>query len=76
MKYLVRYSGEMTTKSRVVRTQFCKQLRRNLARLLRVHLDLMDKAAAPHDPAAVTVDGNWDNLQVTLPVGKEALAPE
>jgi len=46
MKYLIRYSGEMTTKSRVVRQQFCRQLRRNLAKVLRLQLDLVDKAAA------------------------------
>ncbi len=74
MKYLVKYSGEMTTKSRVVRNQFCRQLRRNLARLFRLHLSLTDKAAMPHDPEAVNVDSTWDNIQITLPAGKEHLA--
>ncbi|MEI7948824.1 MAG: tRNA uracil 4-sulfurtransferase ThiI [Gammaproteobacteria bacterium] len=74
MKYLVKYSGEMTTKSRVVRNQFCRQLRRNLARLFRLHLQLTDKAAAPHDPEAVSVDSTWDNIQITLPAGKDHLA--
>ena len=75
MKYLVRYSAEMTTKSRVVRTQFCRQLRKNLARLFRVHLQLTDKAADPHDPAAICVDSNWDNIQIELPPGRAELAP-
>ena len=75
MKYLVKYSGEMTTKSRVVRNQFCKQLRRNLARLFRLHLGLNDKAAMPHDPDAIRVDSTWDNIQISLPAGKEQQVP-
>lgn len=76
MKYLIRYSGEMTTKSRVVRQQFCRQLRRNLAKVLRLQLDLVDKAAAPLDADAVVVEANWDNLQLTLPPAQEHLAPQ
>ncbi len=78
MKYLVKYSGEMTTKSRVVRNQFCRQLRRNLARLFRLHLQLNDKAAMPNDPDAIRVDSTWDNIRISLPAGKEhqALAVE
>ena len=72
MKYLVRYSAEMTTKSRVVRTQFCRQLRKNLARLFRVHLQMADKAASPHDPDAMRVESTWDNIQIALPPGREA----
>jgi len=74
MKYLVKYSGEMTTKSRVVRNQFCKQLRRNLARLFRLHLGLNDKAAMPHDPDAIRVDSTWDNIRISLPPGMEQQA--
>lgn len=76
MKYLIRYSGEMTTKSRVVRQQFCRQLRRNLAKVLRLQLDLVDKAAAPLDPEAVIVEANWDNLQLTLMPHQQSLAPQ
>ncbi|HTQ99605.1 MAG TPA: tRNA uracil 4-sulfurtransferase ThiI [Candidatus Acidoferrum sp.] len=76
MKYIVKYSGEMTTKSRVVRTQFCRQLRKNLARLFRVHLQLNDKAAAPHDPDAIEVDATWDHIQIQLSPEKLALAPQ
>lgn len=75
MKYLVRYSAEMTTKSRVVRTQFCRQLRKNLARLFRVHLQLADKAAEPHDPLAMRVDATWDNIQIELPPDRTELMP-
>jgi thiamine biosynthesis protein ThiI len=75
MKYLVKYSGEMTTKSRVVRNQFCKQLRRNLARLFRLHLGLNDKAAMPNDPDAIRVDSTWDNIRISLPEGREQHAP-
>ena len=74
MKYLVKYSGEMTTKSRVVRNQFCKQLRRNLARLFRLHLGLNDKAAMPHDADAIRVDSTWDNIRISLPPGMEQQA--
>ena len=76
MKYLIRYSGEMTTKSRVVRQQFCRQLRRNLAKVLRLQLDLVDRAAAPLDPHAVLVEANWDNLQLTLMPQQQGLAPQ
>lgn len=76
MKYLIKYSGEMTTKSRIVRQQFCRQLRRNLARVLRLHLGLLDKAAAPNDPEAISVDATWDHLQVELTPSQDALAPQ
>ena len=67
MKYLIKYSPEMTTKSRIVRTRFCRQLRKNIARLLRERLGLVDRAAAPNDPDAIGVEALWDNLQVDLP---------
>lgn len=67
MKYLIKYSPEMTTKSRVVRTRFCKQLRKNLARILREQLGLIDHAAAPDSADAIEVEYNWDNLQISLP---------
>lgn len=76
MKYLVKYSGEMTTKSRIVRTQFCRQLRKNLARLFRIHLGLIDQAAEPHNPEAILVESTWDNIQITLPPDKETHAPD
>jgi thiamine biosynthesis protein ThiI len=73
MKYLIKYAPEMTTKSRVVRNRFCRQLRKNLARILREQLGMPDKAAEPHAPNAIEVEANWDNLQVHIP---EALAQE
>ena len=76
MKYLIKYSGEMTTKSRIVRQQFSRQLRRNLAKILRLHLGFADKAAAPRNPDAITVEATWDHLQVELPPIHEALAPQ
>jgi tRNA uracil 4-sulfurtransferase len=76
MKYIIKYTGEMTTKSRPVRMQFSRQLRKNIARLFRVHLNLVDRAAAPHDPDAVRVEAFWDNLQIELPSIHAALAPE
>lgn len=76
MKYMIKYSGEMTTKSRVVRQQFCRQLRRNLARVLRLHLGLFDKVTAPQDPEAITVEATWDHLQVELTSAQEVLAPQ
>jgi tRNA uracil 4-sulfurtransferase len=76
MKYILKYTGEMTTKSRVVRVQFCRQLRKNLARLFRVHLNLVDQATAPHDPNAARIEALWDNLQIELPAVHAELAPE
>lgn len=76
MKYIIKYSGEMTTKSRVVRQQFCRQLRRNLARVLRLHLGLVDKAAAPTDPGAITVEAFWDHLVVELMPSQDASASQ
>jgi len=76
MKYLIKYSPEMTTKSRVVRNRFCKQLRKNVARILRDKLDLPDTASAPHDPDAAEVEVSWDYLQVSLPQSRAALAAE
>lgn len=74
MKYLLKYSPEMTTKSRIVRTRFCRQLRKNLARILRERLGLVDLATDPHHPDAIRVEARWDNLQVELPEVHHALA--
>lgn len=74
MKYLVKYSPEMTTKSRIVRTRFCRQLRRNIARILRERLGLVDLATDPHRPDAIRVEAQWDNLQVELPEDHAGLA--
>jgi thiamine biosynthesis protein ThiI len=71
MKYLIKYAPEMTTKSRVVRTRFCRQLRKNLARILREQLGMPDKAAEPQAPDAIEVEANWDNLQVHIPAALE-----
>ncbi len=55
MKYLVKYSPEMTIKSRPVRNRFAKQLRKNLAFLLRrINED-------------VIVNGNWDYIGIDFP---------
>jgi thiamine biosynthesis protein ThiI len=75
MKYLIKYSPEMTTKSRIVRIRFCKQLRKNLARVLRRHHALVDRSAAPHDPAAITVEAHWDYLEIAVPEARAELAP-
>lgn len=66
MKYQIRYSPEMITKSRTVHTRFCKQLRKNVAKLLRLHLGLIDKASDPHHPGAISVESNWDFIQLEL----------
>lgn len=55
MKYLVKYSPEMTIKSRPVRNRFAKQLRKNLQSLL----------SRAIEEAVVT--GNWDYIAVELP---------
>ncbi len=75
MKYLLKYSPEMTTKSRVVRTRFCRQLRKNLARLLRMHHGLVDLAADPHAPDAIAVEAHWDYLDIRLAPAHDALRP-
>jgi tRNA uracil 4-sulfurtransferase len=76
MNYQIRYSPEMTTKSRIVRTRFCKQLRKNLAKLLRLHLGLMDKAHAANHEDAITVEASWDFLHLVLPPVHEGLIPQ
>ncbi|HEY0962042.1 MAG TPA: tRNA uracil 4-sulfurtransferase ThiI [Pseudomonadales bacterium] len=76
MKYLIKYSPEMTTKSRIVRTRFCRQLRKNLARLLRMHVGLVDKAADAHAPDAISVVAHWDYLDVDVPAAHAALLPQ
>lgn len=74
MKYLIKYSPEMTTKSRIVRMRFCRQLRKNVARILREQLGLVDSAANPHHPGCIQVEAHWDNIQVQLPDEHRALA--
>ncbi|MDR0779301.1 MAG: tRNA 4-thiouridine(8) synthase ThiI [Pseudomonadales bacterium] len=76
MKYHLKYSPEMTTKSRIVRTRFCKQLRKNLARILRDQLALRDLAAAPDDPDAALIEAHWDYVEIVLPESRAALAAE
>ncbi len=75
MKYLIKYSPEMTTKSRIVRIRFCKQLRKNLARLLRRHHGLVDKATAPQSADSIEVHASWDHLTIAIPTAHEALCP-
>lgn len=75
MKYLLKYSPEMTTKSSIVRTKFCRQLRKNLARILREQLGLHDVASGAKSPESITVEANWDNLQIYIPQGQEGFAP-
>jgi len=67
MIYLAKYSPEITTKSRVIRTRFCRQLRKNLARILREQLGLVDAATDYRHPDRIEVDANWDNLQLRIP---------
>jgi tRNA uracil 4-sulfurtransferase len=74
MQYLIKYSPEMTTKSRVVRTRFCRQLRKNLARILREQLGLVDLAANARHPGGIKVEALWDNLQVSVPGEHAGLA--
>ncbi|MDR2212517.1 MAG: tRNA 4-thiouridine(8) synthase ThiI [Pseudomonadales bacterium] len=76
MKYHLKYSPEMTTKSRIVRTRFCKQLRKNLARILREQLDLRDLAAFPDDPDAALIEAHWDYLELALPPSRAALVDD
>ena len=61
MKYLVKYSPEMTIKSRPVRTRFAKQLRKNLSVLLGRLSDRID------------VTGSWDFVTVEAPDDLEPL---
>jgi thiamine biosynthesis protein ThiI len=75
MKYLLKYSPEMTTKSRAVRTRFCRQLRKNLARILREQLGLHDVATGAKSPESISVEANWDNLQIYIPPEQQELAP-
>lgn len=74
MKYLIKYSPEMTTKSRIVRSRFCKQLRKNIAKIFRYQLGLVDLAASKDKTAGVEVVANWDNLQVILSQEHASLA--
>lgn len=76
MKFLIKYSPEMTTKSRIVRTRFCRQLRKNLARLMRVHVGLVDRAADAHAPDALTIEAHWDYLEIDVPAAHTALLPQ
>lgn len=76
MKYLAKYSPEITTKSRIVRTRFCRQLRKNLARILRTQLGLVDAATNAQHPGCIVVEANWDNLQLHLPPEHEHLLPQ
>lgn len=55
MKYLVKYSPEMTIKSRPVRNRFARQLRNNLALLL--------KRLSPE----LEVRSTWDFIEIDLP---------
>ncbi len=73
MKFLIKYSPEMNMKSRIVRTRFCRQLRKNLARLLRLHLGLIDLATDPHAPNVISVEAHWDYLEIDLPPVHDAL---
>ena len=64
MNYLVKYSPEMTIKSRPVRTRFAKQLRINLAKLL---LRLSEE---------ILIKANWDHLDVEVPATANHLQPQ
>jgi thiamine biosynthesis protein ThiI len=76
MKYHIKYSPEMTTKSRIVRTRFCRQLRKNVARVIREQLELPDRAASPDNPDAILVEAHWDYLEVTLPETRAEFAAD
>src|SRR5690606_42027896 len=54
---------------------FCRQLRKNLARLLRTQLGLVDKAADAHAPDAIVVEAHWDYLEIDLPASHAAMLP-
>ncbi len=60
MKYLVKYSPEMTIKSRPVRNRLVKQLRRNLQQLLQ-RLD-----------PEISVQALWDYLEIDVPATTNA----
>ena len=64
MNYLVKYSPEITIKSRPVRTRFAKQLRTNLAKLL---LRLSEE---------IQIKGNWDYVGVEVPATLNHLQPQ
>jgi len=64
MKYLVKYSPEMTIKSRPVRTRFAKQLRKNLRVLLHRISDRIE------------ITGGWDFVTVDVPDSLEARQDE
>lgn len=55
MKYLVKYSPEMTIKSRPVRSRFAKQLKNNLVVLL--------GRISPE----IEIIGKWDYIQINVP---------
>lgn len=55
MKYLIKYSPEMTIKSRPVRTRFAKQLRQNL------------QAQLKRFSSEISVSGNWDYVEINVP---------
>ncbi|NBS26388.1 MAG: tRNA 4-thiouridine(8) synthase ThiI [Gammaproteobacteria bacterium] len=55
MKYLVKYSPEMTIKSRPVRSRFAKQLKNNLVVLL--------GRISPE----IEIIGRWDYIQINVP---------
>ncbi len=59
MKYLLKYSPELTIKSRPVRARFAKQLNRNLTSLLK-KID-----------GEISVVSRWDYLEIELPTCSE-----
>ena len=61
MKFILKYSPEMTIKSRPVRVRFVRQLRKNLKTLLK---------RISHD---IYVEYNWDYMEVVSP---DSIAPE
>lgn len=64
MKYLLKYSPEISIKTRPVRVRFVKQLRRNLKTLLRrVHPDTV-------------VTDCWDYLDITVPEAADLVHAE
>ncbi|MEY4640888.1 MAG: hypothetical protein RLZZ227_882 [Pseudomonadota bacterium] len=75
MKYLIKYSPEMAMKSRLVRTRFCRQLRKNLTRLLRMHHGLVDLATDPFATGPIAVESHWDYLEIDMPPVHAALRP-
>lgn len=76
MKFLIKYSPEIAMKSRIVRTRFCRQLRKNLARLLRLHYGLVDLATDPHAPDVIKVEAHWDYLDIDMPPAHQTLLPQ